>query len=80
MSRPFQFSFRALLVAMLAVACFFGGVRAERWHYDWRDMDAIEWAQRILAGRPDGNGDFPLICPNPDELEAFSIMRKHRAK
>ena len=30
MSRRFQFSLRALFVAMLAVACFFGGIRFER--------------------------------------------------
>jgi hypothetical protein len=29
MSRRFQFSLRALLVVMLAVACFFGGIRFE---------------------------------------------------
>jgi hypothetical protein len=28
--RRFQFSLRALMVAMLAVACFFGGIRFER--------------------------------------------------
>ena len=80
MSRRFQFSLRWLFVAMLAVACFCGGIRFERWLYYWRDRDAIEWAHRVLAGRPDANGDFPLICPNPDELEAFSIMRKHRSR
>ena len=30
MPRRFQFSLRALLVLMLAVACFFGGIRFER--------------------------------------------------
>ena len=30
MSRRFQFSLRALLVLMLAVACFFAGIRFER--------------------------------------------------
>jgi hypothetical protein len=30
MSRRFQFSLRTLFVAMLAVACFFGGIRFER--------------------------------------------------
>jgi hypothetical protein len=30
MGRRFQFSLRALLVLMLAVACFFAGVRFER--------------------------------------------------
>jgi hypothetical protein len=30
MSRRFQFSLRWLFVAMLAVACFFGGIRFER--------------------------------------------------
>jgi hypothetical protein len=30
MSRRFQFSLRTLLVLMLAVACFFGGIRFER--------------------------------------------------
>jgi hypothetical protein len=30
MRRRFQFSLRALLILMLAVACFFGGIRFER--------------------------------------------------
>jgi hypothetical protein len=30
MSRRFQFSLRALLVLILALACFFGGIRFER--------------------------------------------------
>ena len=30
MSRRFQFSLKWLFVAMLAVACFFGGIRFER--------------------------------------------------
>lgn len=30
MGRPFQFSLRALLVFLLAIACFFAGVRFER--------------------------------------------------
>lgn len=30
MSRRFQFSLRALLVLMLAFACFFGGIQFER--------------------------------------------------
>jgi hypothetical protein len=30
MRRRFQFTLRALLILMLAVACFFGGIRFER--------------------------------------------------
>jgi hypothetical protein len=36
MSRRFQFSLRALLVVMLVVACYFGGIRFER-ERRWRE-------------------------------------------
>jgi hypothetical protein len=45
MSRRFQFSVRALLAAMLAVACFFGGVRVER-ERQRREDHAAEFAAK----------------------------------
>jgi hypothetical protein len=44
MTRRFQFSVRALLVLVLAAACFFGGVRVERERQ--RRQDAVALAAR----------------------------------
>jgi len=44
MSRRFQFSLRALLVAVFGVACFFGGVSWQR-HLD----KPIWWGQRSFG-------------------------------
>jgi hypothetical protein len=63
MRRP-QFTLRALLVAMLAVACFFGGMaageRRERQRLDsqWSAIRAeqkyhVEWQSHLLSTRDD---------------------------
>ena len=41
MSRRFQFSLQWLFVAMLAVACFFGGIRFERERRRLEDVAAL---------------------------------------
>jgi hypothetical protein len=46
MPRRFQFSLKALLILMLAVACFFGGIRFERERRRREDEAAL--AGRLL--------------------------------
>jgi hypothetical protein len=50
MRRP-QFTLRALFVAMLAAACFFGGIRFERERYA-REMDELRQLiiETVVAG------------------------------
>ena len=48
MSRRFQFSLKWLFVAMLAVACFFGGIRFERERRRREDEAAAEAGQKSL--------------------------------
>ena len=45
---PSQFTLRALLVLLLAVACFFGGIRFERERY-WREIRQLV-VETVVAG------------------------------
>ena len=51
MSRRFQFSLRALLVVLLAVACFFGGIRFERDRQRLAEEAAASAARRSTIQR-----------------------------
>jgi hypothetical protein len=70
MPRP-QFTLRALLILMLAVACFFGGIRFERERQRRADEAALLAAQREDAVRI-----YPLVGPGrlitlPDGTKHF---------
>ena len=52
---PFQFTLRVLLVAMLVVAAFFGGIRFER--------ERRRRADEAAAKREDSVRIYPLVGP-----------------
>jgi hypothetical protein len=53
MTRRFQFSLKWLLVATLAVSCFFGGIHFER---EWRRRELLELDRDI-----DGEGPLDPV-------------------
>jgi hypothetical protein len=67
MSQRFQFSLRTLLVAMLAVACFFGGIQFER-ERKRREDEAqpiiLPAKPGILTVRPPFTRVYPVEGPN----------------
>ena len=68
MSRRFQFSLKWLFVAMLAVACFFGGIHFERERQ--RRQDEAD----VLAAKMD---EPPLLSfPTPADWERMERQRK----
>jgi len=81
MSRRFQFSLRALLVLMLAVACFFGGIRFERERRRREDeksavLPAPIWDLDDVQYFPPGP-DFQL---NHELSSVLSVLREQAAK
>lgn len=56
MPRRFQFSLRALLVLMLAAACFFGGI-----HFERERRRRLDEAAKLTAPKP----DWKPIAPVP---------------
>jgi hypothetical protein len=63
MPRP-QFTLRALLVLLLAVACWFGGIRFERERYA-REMDGLR--QLIIETVVAGDEILPDDRPAEDD-------------
>lgn len=78
MPRP-QFTLRALLVLVLAVACFFGGIRFER-ERRRREDEAAEYAAELRrwesASKAAATGVSVQMRPHPD---TGRILRKFMA-
>jgi hypothetical protein len=79
MLRP-QFTLRALLVLLLVVACFFGGIRFERERQRRADEAAAlagKAARQMLQGRSRRitKGGFEFIVNTEDERRAIGTLK-----
>ncbi|HET6879093.1 MAG TPA: hypothetical protein VFI31_02995 [Pirellulales bacterium] len=70
MTRRFQFSLRALLVAMLVVAAFFAGI-----HFERERRRRADEASALAAQREDAVRIYPLV--GPASLIALPDGTKH---
>ena len=71
MPRP-QFTLRALLVLLLAVACFFGGIRFERERH-WR-----EYAQDLMNRHAAFEEALKVYVPSKADVEEWEANRLSR--
>jgi hypothetical protein len=74
MARP-QFTLRTLLVAMLVVGAFFGGIKFERQRHQGADEAAAKAARRMQRGtrsRIINKGGFEFVVNTEEERAALA--------